>query len=59
MDREVTPEQNYRQMAATARTLADSETDLYEKRQLLLMAQHYDILAERAKQRVSRKRKSA
>jgi hypothetical protein len=63
MLRDMTAEEQFRQMAITARTLADSETDLYEKRQLLLMAQHYDVLASRAKQaaerRRSQKRKSA
>jgi|KBSMisStaDraftv2_1062788.scaffolds.fasta_scaffold2778516_1 hypothetical protein len=63
MLRDMTAEEQYRQMAATARALADSETDLYEKRQLLLAAQHYDVLASRAKQaaekRRSVKRKSA
>jgi len=43
-------------MAATARALADSETDLYEKRQLLLAAQHYDVLASRAQKAAERRR---
>jgi len=59
MDRETTAEEQYRQMAAAARSLADTETDLYEKRQFLLAAQHYDVMAERAKHRLSRKRRSA
>jgi len=56
MLRDMTAEEQYRQMAATARALADSETDLYEKRQLLLAAQHYDVLASRAKQAAEKRR---
>jgi hypothetical protein len=56
MLRDMTAEEQYRQMAITARALADSETDLYEKRQLLLAAQHYDVLADRAKQAAERRR---
>jgi hypothetical protein len=56
MLRDMTAEEQYRQMAATGRALADSETDLYEKRQLLLAAQHYDVLANRAQQAAERRR---
>ena len=56
MRRDMTAEEQYRELAATARTLADSETDLYEKRQLLLAAQHYDVLASRVKQAAERRR---
>ena len=56
MLRDMTAEEQYQQMAITARALADSEADLYEKRQLLLAAQHYDLLASRAKQAAERRR---
>lgn len=48
-------------MAADARDLADTETNPYERRRLLLLAQHYDGLAELARQAAERRkqRKSA
>jgi hypothetical protein len=59
----VTAEEQYRQLAAEARALSASEADPYKKRQLQLSAQHYNILADRAKRTVetrrSRARKSA
>jgi hypothetical protein len=58
-----TAEEKYQQLAAEARALSGPEADPYRKRQLLLAAQHYDMMASRAKQtvakRLSRKRKSA
>lgn len=60
---DMTAEEQYRQMATEARAEADTETDPYKKRQLQLSAQHYDVLADRAKRAVetrrSRARKSA
>jgi hypothetical protein len=44
-------EERYRQLAAEARASAARATDAYDKRTLLLVAQRYDILAERAKRR--------
>ena len=44
-------ENRYRQLAAEARANAEQASDAYEKRNLLLMAQRYDVLAERAKKR--------
>jgi hypothetical protein len=59
----MTAEEQYRLLAAEARVQADSEADPYARRRLLLSAQHYDVLAERAKRAVetrrTRKRKSA
>ncbi|HWE73137.1 MAG TPA: hypothetical protein VG328_08265 [Stellaceae bacterium] len=59
----LTAEDQYHQLAAEARALSGSEADPYRKRQLLLAAQHYDVMASRAKQtvakRLSRKRKTA
>lgn len=58
-----TAEEKYLQLAAEARAQSGSEADPFKKRQLLLAAQHYDVMASRAKQavakRLSRKRKSA
>ena len=45
----LTAEQQYRLLATEARTRAASETDPYTQRRLLLSAQHYELLAERAK----------
>jgi hypothetical protein len=44
-------EERYRQLAAEARANAAQATDAYDKRTLLLVAQRYAILAERAKRR--------
>lgn len=59
----MTAEEQYRLLAAEARAQAVSEADPYARRRLLLSAQHYDVLAGRAKQAVekrrSRQRKSA
>lgn len=42
-------EERYRQLATDARAKALQATDAYDKRTLLLVAQRYDVLAERAK----------
>jgi hypothetical protein len=61
-DDDMTAEQQYQQLATEARAQSDTEADPYRKRQLLLAAQHYDVMASRAKhavaKRLSRKRKS-
>jgi hypothetical protein len=44
-------EERYRRLAAEARTHAEQATDAYDKRTLLLVAQRYDVLADRAKLR--------
>lgn len=44
-------EERYRKLAAEARASARDATDAYDKRTLLLVAQRYDTLAERAKKR--------
>lgn len=44
-------EERYRKLAAEARANALHAADAYEKRTLLLVAQRYEILAERAKGR--------
>jgi hypothetical protein len=57
----ITAEERYRQLAAEARAVADAEIDPYKKRQLMLSAQRYDTMADRAKAVASqiRKQKSA
>jgi len=59
----LTAEEQYRLLATEARARAASETNPYAQRRLLLSAQHYELLAERAKRAVearrSRKRRSA
>ena len=49
--------EKYQQLAAEARALSATETDPYKKRQLLLAAQHYDVMGSRAR-RVARYQKS-
>jgi hypothetical protein len=44
-----TAEEEYRLLAIQSRALADWEINPFEKRQLLLAAQRYDILADRSK----------
>lgn len=52
-----TAEEKYRQLAAEARILSVTETDPYKKRQLLLAAQHYDVMGRRARRAVAGRRK--
>jgi hypothetical protein len=63
MQKGKTPEEEYRLLAKEARVEADWEFNLFERRQLLLSAQRYENLAERAKRaaetRRSRRKKSA
>ena len=58
-----TAEEQYRLLATEARAQADTEANPYGKRRLLLSAQHYETLADRAKRvvatRRTRMRKSA
>lgn len=60
---DLSAEEQYRLLAAEARAQANVEGDPYTKRWRLLSAQHYDVMADRAKRMVetrrSRKRKSA
>ncbi|HXR87881.1 MAG TPA: hypothetical protein VN728_12950 [Stellaceae bacterium] len=42
-------EERYRKLAAEARANAANAADAYEKRTLLLVAQRYEVLAERAR----------
>ena len=44
-----TAEEEYRLLAIQSRALADWEINPFEKRQLLLSAQHFDVLADRSK----------
>ena len=44
-----TAEEEYRLLAIQSRALADWEINPFEKRQLLLAAQRYDILGDRSK----------
>jgi hypothetical protein len=44
-------EERYRHLAAQARTDAERASDAYDKRTLLLVAQRYDVLADRARTR--------
>jgi hypothetical protein len=44
-----TVEEEYRLLATQSRALADWQINPFEKRQLLLSAQRYDILADRSK----------
>jgi len=46
-------ERNYRNLAAQARGNAEHAADAYDKRTLLLVAQRYDVLAERARLRAA------
>lgn len=59
----MTAEERYRQLATEARAEADFELDPYKQRQLMLSAQRYDVMADRAKQTAvalqSQKQKSA
>ena len=45
------PEWEYRHLASKMRVLAKTTSDPFEKRELLLIAQRYEMLAERAAQR--------
>jgi hypothetical protein len=47
----VSEEEKFRQLAAEARADAERATDPYNKRTLLLIAQRYEMMAERAKAR--------
>ena len=44
-------EERYRKLASEARANAERATDVYDKRTLLLVAQRYDELADRAHNR--------
>jgi hypothetical protein len=46
-------EERYSKLAAEARANAQHATDAYDKRTFLLVAQRYEILAERAKRRAA------
>ena len=49
-------EQRYRALATEARAEAERAADPYNKRTLLLVAQRYDVLADRARARDQNKK---
>jgi hypothetical protein len=51
MDSQMSDEEEYRKLADAERAKAQAATDPYEKRTILLVAQRYDVLADRAKRR--------